>query len=449
MSAQDTGAVQNRGRLPGIKFAIVVAMTLAMAVPLLMINVVLMSREESAAQARADIAGSWGRAQTVAAFYLVVPYSTTETVFDGTRNMNITQTVRHTITLLPERVAYAAETRTEVRSRGIYDATVYGATVDIDATFNKPELPALPPNATVHWDEAVAIVGINDTRGFENNPVLNVNGKAFPFEPGAGVLRMSYSAIHAKLALDGPPTVLNLKTQLIIRGTGELSFVPLGGQTTVTMRSGWPSPSFFGAFLPAERKVGDAGFSARWSVPYLARGFGNLDLEDSNTFTTIYNSSFGVKFFQPVDFYKLVDRSLKYAILAIGLTFFTFFVFELVAGANLHFIQYAMIGAAQVIFYLLLLSIAEQAGFDLAYLLGVAAVIGLTTAYGISALGGTGKAALLGVILTAVYGALYFLLQVEDYALLIGSLFLFATLAVIMFLTRKIDWYRGLSLAHG
>lgn len=160
-------------------------------------------------------------------------------------------------------------------------------------------------------------------------------------------------------------------------------------------------------------------------------------------------SAFGVKFYQPVDVYNLIDRSLKYAILVIGLTFLTFYVFELVAGANLHFIQYAMIGAAQVMFYLLLLSISEQTGFDIAYLSGAGAVIGLTTAYGISVLGGIGKAALLGGILTAGYAALYFLLQVEDYALLIGSLVLFAALAVTMFLTRKIDWYRAISLARG
>jgi inner membrane protein len=447
MSAQDTGVAAAKGRSPGVKFAIVVAMTLAMVIPLFVINMVSMSRQQSAAEARIGIAGNWARPQTVSGIYLAVPYTVTETTFDGTQNT--TKAFRYTLTVLPSRVAYAADARTEIRSRGIYDTTVYGATVDIDAAFAQIDLSAVPQGATILWSEAVAVIGVSDTRGFENNPVLAVNGRPVTFKPGTGVPRAGFSAIHAKLGLDGPPAALNLKTSLIIRGTGELSFVPLGGETTVTMRSAWHSPSFFGAFLPAARLINDDGFTARWSVPYLARGFGQVDIENDGVNATVQQSAFGMKFYQPVDFYSLVDRSLKYAILVIGLTFLTFYIFELVAGANLHFIQYAMIGAAQVLFYLLLLSIAEQTGFDVAYGIGAAAVIGLTTAYGVSVLGGMAQAALLGAILTVVYGALYFLLQVEDYALLIGTLLLFAALAVTMFLTRKIDWYRGLSLAPG
>ncbi len=445
MSAQSDGAAPQKGRSPAIKLGIVAAMTIFMAIPLFIIALTLTSREISAAGAAGDIASSWGGNQTIAGLYILVPYTVQELNQDGTR----TVTAKYVVTKLPTRLNIGARARTEIRSRGIYDATVYTADVTIDADFAAMDLSGFPPDAIIRWSDASAVIALSDARGLNSNPVLNVNGRMIPFEPGAGPSGASYPAVHARLPIRGPAAALKMQTRLSIRGTSLLSFAPLGRDTTIAMNSGWPSPSFFGAFLPTERHLYSNGFSAAWNVPAIARGYDALYMGGAGLPEELRSSAFGVKFYQPVDYYQLVERSLKYGILVVGLTFLTFFVFELVAGANLHAIQYAMIGAAQVLFYLLLLSISEQLGFDWAYGLGAVGIVGLTTLYGISALGGVPRAALLGVVLSTVYGGLYVLLQVEDYALLFGSLFLFATLSATMYLTRKIDWHRGFNLAHG
>ncbi|HEX2590633.1 MAG TPA: inner membrane CreD family protein, partial [Rhizomicrobium sp.] len=200
--------------------------------------------------------------------------------------------------------------------------------------------------------------------------------------------------------------------------------------------------SFFGAFLPTDRKVSDAGFHASWTVPYLARGFEQSFAVADGVVPRILSQSFGVRFYQPVDYYQLVARSLKYAVLFVALAFLVFFVTETISTQQLHAIQYALVGAAQVLFYLLLLSLSEHLGFALSYLIGAAATVMLTGLYAISVFASRWRAAMLTVILSALYGLLYVILNAEDFALLIGAGVLFAALAATMYTTRKIDWYR-------
>jgi inner membrane protein len=226
-------------------------------------------------------------------------------------------------------------------------------------------------------------------------------------------------------------------------GSRELSFSPLGRRTTAGMASEWASPSFFGAFLPTDRKVGKNGFSASWVVPFLARGFGQSFQTSDDAAAAILTPASGVRFYQPVDHYQLVERSLKYAILFIALAFLVFFVVETVSPRRLHAVQYALVGAAQALFYLLLLSFSEHIGFANAYLVASAATIVLTGLYAVSALANKLRAAVLTAILAALYTLLYIILNAEDYALLIGSSLLFVALAATMYVTRKIDWYRA------
>jgi inner membrane protein len=224
-----------------------------------------------------------------------------------------------------------------------------------------------------------------------------------------------------------------------LAGTGRIGWVPLAEETTVDLRSAWPHPSFGGQFLPRSRTVTDQGFQAQWRVPALSTQAQKQFMQKSERQPVLEN--FSVALADPVDVYRLTDRAAKYAMMFIVLTFAAFFVLEMVRRWRIHPMQYLMIGTALVLFFLLLLSFAEQLGFVWAYLLASLGCIGLLTYYLRHVLHGWRPAMAMGTMLTALYGVLYGILLSEDNALMMGSLLLFGVLAGIMVATRKLDWY--------
>jgi inner membrane protein len=441
MVATDTNPAPSKLRSPGFKLFIIGLLTVLMAVPLLFIELALGDRQERAAEATQDIASGWGGVQTVAGPMLIVPYEQTVTNLVDGRAVAATQ--QFTAVLLPTTLNLDTKAQTETRWRGIFAVPVYNADVGMKAVYDKAALEALTPTgAKVLWNEAYVSVLVSDVRGLTGNITMNVNGKAVAFQPGVGVDGATAPGIHAPLNLDAAPNGLTLSANITVRGSRELAFASLGRQTTAHLASTWPDPSFSGAFLPNAHHIGPNGFDATWDVPYLARGYGQTFGTPEAALQSVGSATFGVKFYQPVDFYQLVQRSLKYAILFVGLAFLVFFVAELIMGRRLHAAQYTLMGAAQVLFYLLLLSFAEHIGFAWAYVVAAAGTVGLTGLYAVSAFGGRARAAILSAVLSALYGLLYVLLVQEDYALLIGALVLFFALGTTMFTTRKIDWSR-------
>lgn len=441
MALTDTPVAASRGglRSPGFKLVIVILLTAIMAVPLFFIQFALMERQERAGKAARDIAQGWGGVQTIGGPALLVPYDVTNKEVVGGQVVESTQ---HLVAiLLPSELKIDADVKTERRWRGIFPVPAYRATVSLHAQFDKAALASLAPdNAKILWDKATAWMSVSDVHGLGDNVTMQASGKTVAFEPGNGVEGIGASGIHAPLKLSGPPDSLSLATVFALRGTRELRFEPLGRQTTASIRSDWSSPSFFGAILPGERRIGKSGFEASWTVPYLARGYGQSFESPNSALETLLGSAFGVRFYQPVDFYQLVQRSLKYAALFIGLAFLVFFVAELIAEKRLHAAQYTLIGSAQALFYLLLLSFAEHMGFALAYGLAAGATVLLTALYAGNAFADWAKAGVFFAVLSALYGLLYVILIQEDYALLIGALVLFAALSATMYATRKIDW---------
>lgn len=439
--ANETVSTGSTARSPGLKLLLIAALTVGMVVPLFFINMTLSEREGRAAEAAGDVASGWGGSQIVAGPMLLVPYVENETqIVDG---RSVLTPVRRAVAIMPERLKLNATADASERHRGIFDIPVYRTDVSVHAEFKKEALAAaFTSDATPLWNEAVVTVLVSDQRGLADNVVLDANGKPIDFEPGSGLEGGTISGIHAPLAMGDAPGNLVLNARFALRGTRELSFVPLGRSTTSRLASGWRAPSFFGAFLPAEHRTDGQGFQSQWSVPYLARGFAQSFVATDATLTKMLDSSFGVRFYKPVDFYQLVERSLKYAILFVGLGLLVFFVAELVANRRLHAVQYVLVGAAQVLFYLLLLSFAEHTGFLMAYSLAAVATVALTSLYARSAFASTIRAVVLGVIMSGLYGLLYVILNSEDDALLIGSLLLFAALGATMFVTRRTDWYR-------
>ncbi len=427
-------------RSPGLKFIIVIVLTAAMAVPLFLIQLALSDRESTASQAAQDVASGWGGPQTVAGPMLFVPYTIiSNTIVNGGP---VQQQIRETAVLLPETLDVRADATAGERWRGIFKVPVYRANIAMRAKFSRAAISTLMPTGAVPlWNQAFVAISFSDAHGVADNVTLQANGRSIAFQPGLGA--GSAAGIHAPVDLSAITQDIDLQTNFVLRGSRELSVVPLGQRTTAAINSPWTSPSFFGTFLPTEHEIGGNGFRAGWTVPYLARGFGQSFATSEEALQTIPGSAFGVRFYQPVDHYQLVQRSLKYAVLFVALAFLIFFVAETVSVRRLHAIQYALVGAAQVLFYLLLLSFSEHIGFALAYGIGACATVALTGLYSLSVLGSAVRSAVLTVMLGTLYALLYVILNAEDYALLIGSSVLFAALAITMYLTRNIDWYRA------
>jgi inner membrane protein len=297
------------------------------------------------------------------------------------------------------------------------------------------------------WDKAVLAIGITDSRGIEGKPELQWGDQKLTFQPGSGGVEVVERGIHVELPEAIPQSGrIPFFCDLLVRGSEALLFAPTAEHTAVFVKSKWPSPSFAGAFLPSSRKVEADQFEAAWQISHLARDYGqSLDLRavDRDELKRLFwNSYFGVRLLQPVDLYRKMLRSVKYGVLFVGFTFLGFFLFETLTALRIHPIQYLAIGAALAVFYLLVLSLSEHLGFGISFLLASAANVALITVYCKAFLGGTRSLTVLASCLSGMYLFLYVLLQLEDFALLIGSLAVFLALALFMYLTRRLDWYQ-------
>jgi inner membrane protein len=285
------------------------------------------------------------------------------------------------------------------------------------------------------------VVGISDTRAIQKETAVTWSGTAIPFVPSTGAYQDAEAGIHTTVAFPEGTDSAEFSVPLTLNGSQGIFFAPFGQITTVELKSNYPHPSFQGNWLPGDRTVSDAGFEAKWSIPFLGRSFPQSWTSTGELREAIDASQFGVAFLNPVDHYRMAERSVKYAALFILLTFATLWLFEVRAGVRVHPIQFLMLGGALCLFYLLLLALSEHIAFLLAYVLASIAVIGMVAAYGIVVLRGLHRALAVASGVALLYAYLYVLLVNEDYALLMGSIGLFLILGLIMYATRGIDWY--------
>jgi inner membrane protein len=278
-------------------------------------------------------------------------------------------------------------------------------------------------------------VGLTSNKALRGAASLEIDGTAFPLEPLATGDRGA-SGIRAEL---GDPRAMGAyNLSLGFNGAETLQITPVGRVSNVEMQSDWPHPSFFGAYLPNDRDVTATGFSANWSIPHLARNLPQIAREDS--MESAERAGFGVRFFQPNDFYQKAYRAARYGILFIALTFLTVLLIEIRQEKKAHPVQYIMIGLAQAIFVLLMVAYSEQIGFAYAYLLACFATVGLIIFYGFIGLKLGRRTWVLGTMLVVLYALLYLILRSADYALLAGSTLAFAALGGTMIATRNEDW---------
>ena len=452
-------------RTPGFKLFLAIVVGLALTIPLFSVWLLVYDRQNQQQEATSSITAGWGRPQAMAGPVLVIPYraNVTETVVQNGQSVTRTNQVAKELTLAPEVAEVASDLRPDVRKRSIYEAVVYDAGVTGKARF------VLPPDlartgvdpAQMDLSRAELRFGLSDPRGLGSNPKVSLGGRPLRLLPGGGSGggRGFFAWVDAS-ALTSKPLVVDFV--YAFRGNASLSLIPQAGDTRWSVKSTWPSPSFGGDFLPGNRSVSGKGFDATYRVGNLALGRSLVTTGDpgasnvvervptqSTTYATAVAASLGggdavqiasISLIQPVDLYSQVNRATKYGFLFIGFTFLALLMFDVIGGVRVSAVEYLLMGAALVLFFVLLLAFAEVIGFTLAYVVASAAIAGLNTAYSAAVLGSWRRATFIGGLLVGLYAVLYVLLSLEAFSLLIGSLLLFAALAGVMYATRRIDW---------
>ncbi len=444
-----SGFFANLFRSPSFKFVLVGFLVLVISGLTSVVWLLSFERQQRAHSVQVDIAKDWGSQQRVLGPYLIVPYTVKAQRIEYGKTIDVEE-ARQAV-FLPDTLKISGNAQTEKRHRSIYDVTVYQAKLTLEGQFKAPDLSLVEPDTTaqVRWQDAFIALGIQDVSGLKNNVQLETNGQKIDFEPSAGLSDQAgrFNGIHARLKPIAAAGGLNngallpYKIALVLNGSSSLTFAPAGRENTVALESNWPHPGFTG-FLPVSRTITAGGFQASWSVPYLARDVPQAWAGAPQTMQLdrFASDGLGVNLFVPVGFYSLVERALKYGFLFVAAAFAGVFVLELLSGRRVHPIQYIFVGLAIVIFYVLLLSFSEHIGFAPAYLVASGATGAMISAYVGMALQSLGRGLIMLGIFALLFGLLYMILQLEDYALLAGSIAAFTLLTATMFATLRVNW---------
>ena len=422
------------------KIGTIVIITLLLLIPASMIRLLIIERESTQNEAIREVSSKWGEEQTISGPLISIPYYRYIKEFSRKDSTEKIVQIKEFIHILPTELNISGNINPEKRYRGIYEIVVYNSKLSISGAFNNIDLASLdiqPRN--ILFDKAEFVIGINDLRGIEEQVILNWNDQNIAFNPGVSSNDVVMSGINALLNLDlKDSSAYNFSLELDLKGSQLLYFTPVGRVTNINLRSEWPNPSFKGAFLPDSREVSEKGFVANWNVLHLNRNFPQIWLGNRHS---ISDSSFGIDLLLPVDNYQKSYRSIRYAILFIGFTFLTFFFIEVLNKVFIHPIQYILVGIALIVFYSLLLSISEYLKYNLAFIVSAISTLALIAGY-VQAILKSGKLTLLiSGILTVLYSFIFTIIQLQDYALLIGSIGIFIILGLVMYFSRKIDWY--------
>ena len=407
-----------------------------------MVKNLIKEREYRQQDAIEEVSSKWGKKQTVTGLVLTVPYNTYSKVFDTkTEKYNLIKS-REYAHFLPDQLTINGEVLPELRYRGIYEVIVYNSKLNLTGSFSNPTFEEWKiTDENILWEDAYISMGLSDLRGLQNKISLNWNGKQYDFNPGIESNDVIRNGISCRIPVYPKKTGAfdkNFSLELNFNGSSALNFIPLGKSTNVSIKSPWKNPSFDGAFLPDEREINEDGFTAKWDVLHLNRPYPQSFRGSTRG---IQNSSFGVNLIVPIDEYQKSMRSAKYAVMFITLTFLLFFFVQILNGVRIHPIQYIIVGLALCVFYTLLVALSEHIPFKYSYLISSVSIISMITLYAQSISKNLKLTYVIGLILIMLYLFIYSIIQMQDYALLMGSFGLFLVLATIMYLSRKINWY--------
>ena len=489
------GRLRPNGRSLGLKLMVVCFLVLLMAIPAMFISFISFERSERSDDVAREVAQRYGGEQYVTGPILVAPYGVVEA------NGFVSSTGQYVV-FADEGRAEFTEVETKIRKRSLFKVPTYSGKSTLSATFSLDKKVLEDTGLSIDWSEAEIWMGVTDTRGLQNdvNLVLE-SGEVRKFTPAqetgyslqntlddnlnraiskstSGAISPAFSgAMESVEQADGTVIFQNgsvlrrtehasllsrsvqeyisvpasdivkttgsftVTTKMALAGTQRLGVMPFARSTYVKISSDWPDPGFEGGFAPTSQTITNTGFSAEWHVPFLARGIPGEGKAHTFNLNNMSETAMSVKFVSTQHPYRTVNRALKYSILFIGLVFIAYFLFEVMVGVRVHPAQYILIGLAQSVFYMLLLAFSERVGFTPAFAIAALATIGLTSAYAGAVFKAKKYAIQAGIVFTLVYGLLYVLMRMQDFALMVGALAAFAVIALIMYLTRNTNWY--------
>jgi inner membrane protein len=426
----------------GKRVSFFILLVLIMLVPLNMVAGVIEERAYTKRTVEEEVGAQWGPTQSIGGPVLVVPYEVSRVQVNSDGEAKTILETRYAV-FTPEELSIAAATAVEKRHKSIYEVLVYGADVGITGRFAAPDFSQLGVTPTqIAWDQASLVFGLSGVRAV-NSASLKADGTERQIEAGVLPFHPFDEGIRATLPIQtigAGPQPFDFDLQLSLNGRGQIAFQPLGRQSRITVKSDWPHPNFIGTPLPTERTITPDGFDATWLISHIATGSPLAWLTHEYKPQPERTTSVGVALTEPGAVHQQTDRIVKYGILVIGLTFGTIFVVGLLKQDRVHLVQYLLIGASITLFYLLLLSLAEQMDFALSYLIASLVDIAIVAWYA----GATIRRLMgwvTGGVLALVHAYLYVLLQMESFSLLSGTIGLLVALLGVMIATRKVDWF--------
>lgn len=418
-------------------------------IPLLMIDSLVDERKSREREAKEGIALGWAPRLEMSGPILVIPYKSYVDAFEtyGGVSRKVTRETDNYMYFYPSSLKVAADTKVTERRRGIFKANIYSSEMGFSGQFGRLDVQKYDiPNDRVQWTEAFLMVMAPSGKTVSGEPMIVFNGRELRLQSH---WRESYiNNFHLRADIGDARNLLPgdkhaFEFNLAVRGTEELFFLPSADDFTLTLKSDWATPSFSGVSLPFEHNISQKGFTATWSDSLRDHNANSSGTSpDQLSLENMSGAGFGVTFYDSVDKYQQTERTIKYGMLFILLTFLSFFLFEIKAKLHLHPFQYLLIGSANCMFYLLLLSLSEHFEFATSYLIASASVVCLIAGYAKSILKQLVRSGILSVVLSAFYGTMFFILVEQEFALLFGATALFLCLAIVMFLTRNIDWYK-------
>lgn len=422
-----------------IKVAIIAFLVLLLLIPMFMIEDMIKERGRTQSEAIAEVGQKWSLAQTVTGPYISLKYPIVQEE-NGNRKMTM-----GVITLFPDELSIDGQLKTETLQRGIYKVNVYQSELIIKGFFSSEELRKVNLGRdALLYDRAAICLNLTDMRGLSEQVSITLNDSVYIFEPGLDGRGIDNMGVHALVDLSAlkEDKKLPYEMKIKLKGSQSINFIPLGKTTKVSLKANWGTPSFDGNYLPEKRDITEKDFSAQWQVLNLNRNYPQVIVNYQNaTIHDIKDSCFGVNLRMPVEQYQQSMRSTKYAVLVILLTFMVIFFTEILEKTRIHALQYLLVGLALCLFYSLLLSMSEHIGFNPAYLVASVLTIALVGGYMLGIIKRKKPALIMTGLLSVLYIYVFILIQLETYALLAGSLGLFVILAMVMYFSKKIDWF--------
>ena len=414
-----------------IKAVVIAFLILLLLIPMFMIEDMISERGRTQTDAIAEVGQKWSLAQTITGPYINLKYPITQED-NGTKKVTMGN-----VTLLPDELSIDGQLSTEILRRGIYKV--------IKGFFSSEELRKSNVDMDVlQYQRAAICLNLTDMRGLSEQVSITLNDSVYMFEPGMDGRGIESMGVHAIVDLSAlkDDRKLPYEMKIKLKGSQSIYFTPLGKTTRVALKANWNTPSFDGNYLPEKREITEKDFSAQWQVLNLNRNYPQVFINYQNaSIKDIQNSNFGVNLKMPVEQYQQSMRSTKYAILIILLTFTVIFFTEIMEKTRIHALQYLLVGLALCLFYSLLLSMSEHIGFSMAYLVASVLTIMLVGGYMLGIIKRKKPAFIMAGLLSVLYIYVFILIQLETFALLAGSLGLFVILAMVMYFSKKIDWF--------